>query len=166
MNGSPNFHNCQKPYAYFNLEDKSIQGPKATCSQAIKHTSQPHDLTASIYMWGQSFHSSAFNLSAKENSRKSLIQESHDSMLTDNDSLNPLKGSKLKNSLLKKGMSISLWTKIELNKYISKNSKYNRIINILLNPLFLQACYLEIKSKPGNMSKGITNETLDGINII
>lgn len=159
MNGSPNFHNCQKPYAYFNLEDESAQGPKATCSQAIRHTSQPRDLTASIYMRGRSFHSSAFNLSAKGNSRKSLIQESHDSMSTDNDSLNPLKGSKSKNPLLKKGMSISSWTKIELNKYMSKNGKYNGIINILSNPLFLQACYLEIKSKPGNMSKGVTNET-------
>jgi len=86
-------------------------------------------------------------------------------MSTDNDSLNPLKGSKSKNPLLNKGMSISSWTKIELNKYMSKNGKYNGIINILSNPLFLQACYLEIKSKPGNMSKGVTNETLDGINI-
>lgn len=48
---------------------------------------------------------------------------------------------------------------------MSKNGKYNGIINILANPLFLQACYLEIKSNPGNMSKGATNETLDGINL-
>jgi len=34
-----------------------------------------------------------------------------------------------------------------------------------MNPLFLQACYLEIKSKLGNMSKRVTNKTLDGINI-
>jgi retron-type reverse transcriptase len=48
---------------------------------------------------------------------------------------------------------------------MGKNDKYNGLINILANPLFLQACYLEIKSKPGNMSKGVTAETLDGINL-
>lgn len=48
---------------------------------------------------------------------------------------------------------------------MSKREKYNGIINILADPLFLQACYLEIKSKPGNMSKGITHETLDGIDL-
>jgi hypothetical protein len=48
---------------------------------------------------------------------------------------------------------------------MSKSGKYNGIINILANPLFLQACYLEIKSKPGNMSVGTNKETLDGINL-
>jgi hypothetical protein len=48
---------------------------------------------------------------------------------------------------------------------MNKSEKYNGIINILANPKFLQACYLTIKSKPGNMSKGITDETLDGINL-
>lgn len=47
----------------------------------------------------------------------------------------------------------------------NESKKYNGIINILSDPLFLQACYLEIKSKPGNMSRGITSETLDGINL-
>jgi len=52
----------------------------------------------------------------------------------------------------------------ELNKYIKHNKTYNGIINILANPEFLSICYAEIKSKPGNMSKGINEETLDGIN--
>lgn len=43
------------------------------------------------------------------------------------------------------------------------DSKYNGLIKILADPGFLQFCYLLIKGKPGNMSKGITNETLDGI---
>ena len=47
-------------------------------------------------------------------------------MSTDNNCLNLLKGSKSKNPLLKKSMFISLWTKIELNKYMSKNGKYNK----------------------------------------
>ena len=36
---------------------------------------------------------------------------------------------------------------------------------MLANPLFLCACYNEIKSKPGNLSKGTSEETLDGINM-
>lgn len=47
---------------------------------------------------------------------------------------------------------------------MSKNGKINGIVNLLTNPDFLKECYLEIKSKPGNMSKGTTRETLDGIN--
>lgn len=62
-------------------------------------------------------------------------------------------------------MSVDSFTKEELNKYMKKNGKYNGIINILANPLFLQKCYLEIKSKPGNMSLGINKESLDGINL-
>lgn len=53
----------------------------------------------------------------------------------------------------------------EVNKYIRKDGKYNGLINIISNPLFLQGSYNEIKSKPGNMSKGTNPETLDGINI-
>lgn len=41
---------------------------------------------------------------------------------------------------------------------------YNGIIRIIANPLFLQGCYNEIKSKPGNMSRGTSKTTLDGIN--
>ena len=44
---------------------------------------------------------------------------------------------------------------------MNKSGMYNGIINILANPLFLQACYLEIKGKPGNMLKGVTTETVD-----
>ena len=48
---------------------------------------------------------------------------------------------------------------------MKNNGKYNGIINILANPLFLQKCYLEIKSKPGNMSLGTSRESLDGIDL-
>lgn len=48
---------------------------------------------------------------------------------------------------------------------MNNNGKYNGLINILANPLFLQACYLEIRNKPGNMSKGFRDETLDGLNL-
>jgi group II intron reverse transcriptase/maturase len=57
-----------------------------------------------------------------------------------------------------------MWAKQEVNKYIRGDGLYNGIINIISNPVFLQECYNVIKSKPGNMSKGINPETLDGIN--
>jgi hypothetical protein len=51
----------------------------------------------------------------------------------------------------------------EINKYMRKDHKYNGLINIIADPIFLWACYDTIKSKAGNMSRGITSETLDGI---
>jgi hypothetical protein len=50
-----------------------------------------------------------------------------------------------------------------LEQYKNKDGKYNAIIRILADVGFLQFCYMLIKGKPGNMSKGITKETLDGI---
>lgn len=52
-----------------------------------------------------------------------------------------------------------------MNKYRKGDGKYNGVIRILTNPLFLQACYLEIKSKPGNMTKGTNKDTLEGIKL-
>lgn len=53
-----------------------------------------------------------------------------------------------------------------MNKYRKADGNYNGLIRILTNPLFLQACYLEIKSKPGNMTPSGTNkDTLDGIKL-
>lgn len=52
-----------------------------------------------------------------------------------------------------------------LNKYKTRDDKFNGLIRILADPEFLQLCYLSIKSKPGNMTKGLTNETLDGISL-
>jgi hypothetical protein len=51
----------------------------------------------------------------------------------------------------------------KLSEYMSKDGRYNGLIRILSDPAFLQFCYMLIKGKPGNMSKGITKETLDGI---
>nr|UYR50797.1 hypothetical protein [Morchella crassipes] len=51
----------------------------------------------------------------------------------------------------------------QLTGFKTPDDKYNGIIRILANPGFLQTCYMLIKGKPGNMSRGITKETLDGI---
>jgi group II intron reverse transcriptase/maturase len=50
-----------------------------------------------------------------------------------------------------------------LKNYKNINGLYNGIIRIIANPQFLFECYKFIKSNPGNMSTGLTNETLDGI---
>lgn len=64
----------------------------------------------------------------------------------------------------KKITSVSTWVKNEVNKYRRGDNLYNGLINIIADPEFLRACYLEIKSKPGNMTKGTNEVTLDGIN--
>jgi len=51
---------------------------------------------------------------------------------------------------------------LEINKYMRKDQTYNGLINIIADPIFLWACDDSIKSKRGNMSRGITPETLDG----
>lgn len=52
-------------------------------------------------------------------------------------------------------------SKLEL--YKGRDGKYNGIVRILADVGFLQYCYMLIKGKPGNMSPGITKETLDGL---
>jgi hypothetical protein len=51
-----------------------------------------------------------------------------------------------------------------LKKYVSKDNKYFNINYLIGDPYFLIACYENIKGKPGNMTKGIDNYTLDGLN--
>lgn len=61
--------------------------------------------------------------------------------------------------------TVSLITLVqkELQLYKDRNDVYNGLINIVKRPEFLVACYEEIRGKPGNMTKGITKETLDGL---
>lgn len=147
---------AKHPFAYFSLEDKRAQNPKTIINANAR---QPRDLTAygyNIYlMRGRSFHSS---FAAKGNSRKPSSPKVHDSNTEGAKKLNLGKGSNLITS-------VSSWAKHEVNLLLKGDGTYNGLIRILSNPLFLQACYLEIKSKPGNMSKGTDDTTLDGINI-
>lgn len=59
--------------------------------------------------------------------------------------------------------SLRMFVTSQLERYKDNDGKYNAIIRILADAGFLQFCYMLIKGKPGNMSKGITKETLDGI---
>lgn len=56
-----------------------------------------------------------------------------------------------------------MFVKSQLGLYTHKDGRYNGIVRILADAGFLQYCYMLIKGKPGNMSKGATKETLDGI---
>jgi group II intron reverse transcriptase/maturase len=51
-----------------------------------------------------------------------------------------------------------------LERRENTSGKHYKLLDILANPFYLEKCYNEIMSKPGNMTKGLTNETLDGIN--
>lgn len=56
---------------------------------------------------------------------------------------------------------------VEISKRLKKfenNNIYYNLNKIIGDPFFLIACYENIKSKPGNMTKGIDNYTLDGLN--
>ena len=111
---------------------------------------KPLDLTAESpigrtleVMRGRNSHSSSNPGRTKGSSKKSLIKKTKVSQAISNDNLRT-------------------FVQIELDSYKDKDERYNGIIRILANPGFLQFCYLLIKGKPGNMSRGITNETLDG----
>lgn len=157
--GSPYASDCQKPFTYFSIEEYNAQGPKTIINNI--NVTQPRDLTAYRYnlylLRGRSFHSSN---SAKESSRISKSLEVHVSNIKDAD-----KPNRSLNSGGKSITSVSTWAKSEVNNYVNKEGLFNGLINIIANPEFLKACYLEIKSKPGNMSKGTSPETLDGINV-
>lgn len=154
--GRPYDDNCQKPFTHFSIEDRNAQSPKTTNLNAS--VLQPRDLTAYVFNMNitrrRSFHSR--NIVLKESSRKTSLNDAHDSNNKDADELNLLEGSK-------SNTSISSWANKEVDKYLKGNGTYNGLIRIISNPLFLQGCYNEIKSKPGNMSKGTDNTTLDGI---
>lgn len=59
--------------------------------------------------------------------------------------------------------NLRMFVQSKLNLYRNPDGKYNGIVRILADAGFLQYCYMLIKGKPGNMSKGGTKETLDGI---
>lgn len=59
--------------------------------------------------------------------------------------------------------NLRMFVQSRLDQYKNQQDKYNGIIRILADVGFLQFCYMLIKGKPGNMSKGATKETIDGI---
>ena len=68
------------------------------------------------------------------------------------------------NSQITKQLVDDCLNKLKEIKLSKKNKKYiNLTKNFLTDPNFLVVAYLQIKSKPGNMTPSIDQETLDGI---
>lgn len=110
---------------------------------------EPSDLSASTRKRGQSSRSSPrpkilIPSVTKESSVKSSARK---------------QGSRSKAD----GPTLRMFVLSRLEQYKSRDGRYNGIIRILADVGFLQFCYLLIKGKPGNMSYGLTKETLDGL---
>lgn len=96
--------------------------------------------------------------------RSSLKPEREKPKRTKGDSRNSLtEKRRTRNKVSLTNQSLRSYVQYKLNQYQDKDGKYNGIVNILSDIGFLQFCYMLIKGKPGNMSKGITKETLDGL---
>ena len=77
-----------------------------------------------------------------------------------------VKSSVGKTKANKKSVQPTLATMVDLklSELLTHDLKYNQIVTrIIGDPYFLIACYEEIKGNPGNMTKGTTPETLDGL---
>jgi group II intron reverse transcriptase/maturase len=157
-----------------NEEYKKVQTAKGVAQDVSmdiqnKHNKGTGDLTASgNNMRRRSRHSNYENLNEENNK---------DSNNKNKKNQNPNKKSQVKDDSFSSSKLTEKISKIsseeelcrvirnELTKFKNSEGKYNGIIKIIANPAFLFECYKIIKSKPGNMSPGITPETLDGINI-
>jgi hypothetical protein len=104
-------------------------------------------------MRGQSFHSSCV-VSVKENS-----QNTKNLTTLTNKENGPIKTKPIINKAVKRWDPVSEVQAILLGKL--HNAKYYNILKEISKPEFLMGCYLLIKNKSGNWTKGV--ETLDGI---
>lgn len=67
-----------------------------------------------------------------------------------------------KNANSSERMASSMISKI-LDEWESKGQKIRGLMTVMSDPMYLVKCYDTIKSKPGNMTRGIGHQTLDGI---
>lgn len=107
-----------------------------------------------LAMRRRSFHSSAY--CTKGNSIDTLNKE----MLDNNEVL--AREVKPKRVAKRVGVTTIMRKYLELGK--KPDQKHYNILKQLADPYFLVACYEEIMGKPGNMTRGSDNETLDGLN--
>lgn len=146
---------CLKAEGHSNKESNEVtyvQEPKLdkTITLIVKNDTvrELSDLSASTCKRRRSSNSSPerkiLNAQTKENSEKVPTNKRGSRSMVNNQNLRMFVLSKL-------------------DQYRSKESKYNGIIIILADVEFLQYCYMLIKGKPGNMSAGVTKETLYGI---
>lgn len=103
----------------------------------------------------RSFHSSSV-VGTKGNSRN-VIDNKEVSISTKN------RDGKVKSIKSSANPPLANIVSLKLDEFKTYDAKYNKIIQLISDPFFLVACYEEIKGKPGNMTRGIKKETLDGI---
>lgn len=110
------------------------------------------------------------DLSASTNKRR---RNPHSSQDGNNPNLSVTKGGSVNTPAQKRGsrsmvnnQTLRIFVLSRLDTYKGKDDKYNGIVRILADAGFLQYCYMLIKGKPGNMSKAMTKETLDGLDYI
>jgi retron-type reverse transcriptase len=118
---------------------------KTSADKKTDTQQQPSDLTAESHkMRGRSSHSSpepkgSDPRKTKGSSKKPLVKKPKVSQLVSNQTLRTFVTAKL-------------------DRFKNMDGKYNGIIRILADPAYLQFCYMLIKSKPGNMSRGLTKD--------
>lgn len=146
----------RSPYKRSSTEYK--QTPKTIWTINVT-TTQPRDLTASFLKRGRSSHSSRnLTVATKGNSPVTPTEAVLDNC--QEESANKVKPKK---QVAERVDAITIARK-HLEQVRNLSQKYYKIVNLISNPDFLEKCYEEIKSKPGNMTKGINSQTLDGIN--
>lgn len=109
-------------------------------------------------MRGRSLHSS---VSEKYNTKEDSCDRPKGKIL-DDDNIKSVKSDKPE--WVSGRVDVTTMIKKLLEQKERKSGKYYDLINVMANAYYLEKCYSEIKSKPGNMTKGISNETLDKIN--
>jgi group II intron reverse transcriptase/maturase len=108
---------------------------------------------------GRRYHSSPVR-ETKDTSQNSVFKSS--SNLEPNLALIETK-PKIKKAVDNNAILIDLHNKIQ--EFKQNHQKIFNLSSIFTDPHYLISCYNQIKGKPGNMSPGINNETLDGIDL-
>lgn len=129
----------------------------------LKNSEKKNDITRKTL--DLTAESSTFGVTRGRNSHSSPDLKGPESQET-KESSKKSSTQKTKVSQLISNQTLRTFVQLKLDSYKTKDDKYNGIIRILADPVFLQFCYLLIKGKPGNMSRGISKETLDGISFI
>lgn len=113
-------------------------------------------------MRGRSLHSSKHsNLKTKGDSQNSLTLKAIDN----SKALTRAPAKSDKPTKVSYEIGATTIVKKILEQQNLKGQKHYKLLDIITDPSFLEKCYREIRSKPGNMTKGTDNETLDGINL-
>lgn len=142
------------------MGDQRIEQAAKVTRTINRTTTGPRDLIAyggpTPSMRKRSFHTSSV-VRVKGNSVNIL-----DNRLTSNSKKNSVSKTKITKSVKPTLTNI---VNSKLDVLLTHDMKYNNVMNqIISDPYFLIACYEEIKGKPGNMTKGVEDTTLDGIN--